>query len=165
MFAIPVSLLTWGFEAEAERCAKKARKELKRQKSFAETVVSEKPPILQVASTTSDEEYQRIIAKESSDSSLDDQIKKEHVKDLVDDFLLGDHDSRKFNALTVFLTNQLGDASLLTNEALQDAMARDMNMLQHRMNHLESIVGGRDSKLDTLCSLLEQKQRPRLELT
>ena len=30
MFAIPVSMLTWGFEAEAERCAKRARQLEKR---------------------------------------------------------------------------------------------------------------------------------------
>ena len=36
MFAIPASMLTWGFEAEAERCAKKARmKYLKNMQSTA----------------------------------------------------------------------------------------------------------------------------------
>ncbi|KAL3939630.1 MAG: hypothetical protein SGBAC_005677 [Bacillariaceae sp.] len=70
MFAIPVSMLTWGFEAEAERCAKRSRQLAKRQDSQLMSNNS-----IDDASTdeySTDEDYQKIIAGEESSSDEDE---------------------------------------------------------------------------------------------
>ena len=72
MFAIPASMLTWGFEAEAARMAKRAYTKAKRQRDgvCGESSSSD--------DYSTDEDYQRIIAGEESDDSdgEDDPWKK-----------------------------------------------------------------------------------------
>jgi hypothetical protein len=69
MFAIPVSMLTWGFEAEAERCAKRTR-QLEKRKAMREAGSSES---FSTDEYSTDEEYQKIIAGEESDEEPDEE--------------------------------------------------------------------------------------------
>ena len=69
MFAVPVSMLTWGFEAEAERCAKRTRQLEKRRLQQTSGVAEDDDYSTEEYST--DEEYQKIIAGEDSDSDGD----------------------------------------------------------------------------------------------
>jgi hypothetical protein len=74
MFAIPASMLTWGFEAEAARIARRARQLSKRQNSGAWSSTDE---------YSTDEDYQRIIAGEGSDESDDDDVRNETMTNFV----------------------------------------------------------------------------------
>eukprot|EP00980_Cylindrotheca_fusiformis_P005459 scaffold1169_cov120-Cylindrotheca_fusiformis.AAC.9 len=68
MFAIPVSMLTWGFEAEAERCAKRTRQLTKRRRnSCGDDDCS-------TEEYSTDEDYQKIIAGEESSSDEEAEI-------------------------------------------------------------------------------------------
>jgi voltage-gated potassium channel len=140
MYAIPVSLLTWGFEAEAERCARKARKSMKYAQSSVTqrggggcaggstsggsggmTKPSRAPSPVLVNPCNSDEEYQRIIAREVSNGALPTSPNScfelpqspislsatSNVKELVDTFLRNDHSGMGVEALTEFLTHKL----------------------------------------------------------
>jgi hypothetical protein len=69
MFAIPVSMLTWGFEAEAARCAKRTRQLEKRKARRAEDPDGGSS----TEEYSTDEEYQKIIAGEETDDEMDDE--------------------------------------------------------------------------------------------
>lgn len=154
MFAIPVSLLTLGFEAEAERCAKKARKVIKRAKSSSIEQSTHEVP--QVSSMNSDEEYQKIIAKESSGIGLDDSKRSAKLKQLLETFLEDDEDGRNHIALSDFLANfyHLGNTSLVSHDIGHDTLVHDVADLQHRMINLEYTMTDINSKMDTICNLL-----------
>ena len=67
LFAVPISMLTWGFEAEAARVAKRERQLAKRRKAFG-------PPFSSSSEEYStEEEYQKILVGEDSSSSDDDE--------------------------------------------------------------------------------------------
>jgi hypothetical protein len=69
MFAIPVSMLTWGFEAEAARCAKRTRQLEKRKSRRA----MDPDGGSSTEEYSTDEEYQKIIAGEDTDDEMDDE--------------------------------------------------------------------------------------------
>jgi hypothetical protein len=69
MFAIPVSMLTWGFEAEAARVAKRTRQLTKRRNDSVRDDNDE----VSTEDYSTDEDYQKIIAGEESSSSDDDE--------------------------------------------------------------------------------------------
>ena len=61
MFAIPSSMLTWGFEAEAERCAKKARqKYVQSMRNSTEEEAQEEENERQKAKANQDKEKERM---------------------------------------------------------------------------------------------------------
>lgn len=74
MFAIPASMLTWGFEAEAQRLGEKAKKKLMAQKRgevYHDSTSSSSSDDESAGGfgdiSTSDEEYMNIIGGEDSD--------------------------------------------------------------------------------------------------
>jgi len=68
IFAIPASMLTWGFEAEAERLAKKAHARAGMEKNVSEDVSSDS------SEDTEDEwsDYEKVIAGDDDDDDGDD---------------------------------------------------------------------------------------------
>jgi voltage-gated potassium channel len=155
MFAIPVSLLTWGFEAEAERCAKKARQSIKQARSTVSETTRTSPQTIEQCS--SDEEYLKIIARESSDLS---QKRNAQVKELVETFLKDDFDGRRNQSLSEFLANsmQSGEALFVNHEVIEIDETSDVRV---RVQSLETTVLSMNSKLDRICRILEDAESAR----
>ena len=160
MYAIPVSLLTWGFEAEAERCARKTRAVIKQARSMANSTLEK------VDSLNSDEEYLKIIAKDTSRSSaIDNDMKMEQVKRMTEVYMKQDHDGKRFSALTAFLSQGREGFPSPSPLAFDDKeyVSAEISCLQSRMDKLESSVTSIHSKLDKLCELMaSQQDSPRI---
>lgn len=107
MFAIPASMLTWGFEAEAERLAVKARKRKlhESQRSSrrnlgvdSDTTESSESDAYASSSSmdTSDEEYQKIIGGYEEEDDLaeneGDPEKKAALQEILGMFTMADDD-------------------------------------------------------------------------
>ena len=156
MYAIPVSLLTWGFEAEAERCARKTRAGFKQAKATGNE--ADKGEIHFMDSLNSDDEYLRIIAKESSASSTADEDRRRlKVKELTDIYMENDINGQKFTALSDFLTQyrpQIGKPE--SDSTIQD-LTSDAPDFKQRIGALEASVDNINSKLDRLCKMLESR--------
>ncbi len=156
MYAIPVSLLTWGFEAEAERCARKTRAVIKQARSMANSTIEK------VDSLNSDEEYLKIIAKDTSRSSVfDEDQKAEKIKRMTDIYMKDDRDGQKFSALAKFLGKAAHQGEPSPSIAVLndgDSMAAEISNLKYRMGNLESSVSTIHSKLDRICTLLEAQK-------
>jgi len=78
MFAIPASMLTWGFEGEAARLGAKAKRKMlarRRGETYVSETSSSSSNESQVSGygdiSTSDEEYMRIIAPDDDDNDAD----------------------------------------------------------------------------------------------
>jgi voltage-gated potassium channel len=167
MFALPVSLLTWGFESEAIRCARRTHRSLKRAGTFE--THDDMTSLTKVHSVNSDEEYLKIIAKESSSDGgsrigakeVSDESKKK-VTELVERFLNDDEHGTKFIALSNFLMSNIeykeeDDRSFVEN--LQETMEVSDNDIQLRVGNLEDSVHSLHLKLDSLVQLLEIRGR------
>jgi hypothetical protein len=138
MFAIPVSMLTWGFEAEAERCAKRSRQLKKRRMSRASSSYD--------ASSTedysTDEEYQKIIAGEDTDDEDDDA-----TKEAIKLFLQADVDGSGSISLKEYL-----EMSRL-NHPVHEATGQEGH-LGARLGALEKKVDDIAEKVNRLCDAL-----------
>lgn len=164
MFALPVSLLTWGFESEAIRCARKTSRSLKRAHTFEVQEPAAFPAVEKVSSLNSDEEYLRIIARDSSDDSskynaVSDE-NKQKVNALVERFLKDDEKGNKFVALSNFLMSNIeykADTDMSFVEGFRDTV--EASDVRHRMESLESTVLLLHSKLDSLICKLEEEKR------
>lgn len=177
MFALPVSLLTWGFEAEACRLSRKTSRQLKRAATFESQGIhsdynnfnSYNPtnniPIVKVGSMNSDEEYLKIIAKETDDDDesarggASDESKKK-INELVERYLKEDSGGKKFVALADFLMDKIPydhneDQSLVAGLG-ESFEAVDM---RHRMANVENTVESINAKLDSLVRLMEVRGR------
>ncbi|KAG7341941.1 ion transport protein [Nitzschia inconspicua] len=163
MFALPVSLLTWGFESEAIRCARRTSRHLKRANTFE---IHEPAPNLgveKVDSLNSDEEYLRIIARDSSDDSdtvdaISDHNKRQ-IGELVERFLKDDGKGTKFVALSNFLLSNIeykAETDMTLVEGFRDAV--DSSDVRHRLETLEMSVLSLHSKLDFLVRKLETEK-------
>lgn len=100
MFAIPASMLTWGFEAEAERLATRARRHASIDPGDVSSSSSESSDAYASSSSidTSDEEYQKIIGGDdveeegTSDGASKDSEKARALKEIMDMFTKADDD-------------------------------------------------------------------------
>ena len=150
MFAIPVSLLTWGFEAEAERCAKKARNLKRKQSTISDQAASNAV----VDECNSDEEYQKIIAGEHSGDESDNEKRTSQMKTLIETFLKDDLNGRRFKQLSEFLVNSNQppcDGSLVSHEIELE----DSSDIRLRLQSLESTVESMNSTLERISRVLE----------
>ena len=136
MFAIPASMLTWGFEAEAERLAKRTRRKFLEQKS------SERSSSTDGIVDTTDEEYFRIIAGEEEEDEEEWQREQRSKFDQAD----GDRDG----TLTVaeFLALQQADKDSATPKG-------DVKLVQ-RLEALEERMDETNRKLDRILQLLQE---------
>lgn len=90
MFAIPASMLTWGFEAEAARVATKTRKRhLRRMAGESEFSSSSSSSSSipddddSISVDSSDEEYLKLIAGEEGDDGKSDDTLKESLREMI----------------------------------------------------------------------------------
>lgn len=168
MFAIPASMLTWGFEAEAARLAARARQRRKsREKglscdSSTSSSSSWEDDDDSSSLSTSDEEYQKIIAGDE-DSSEDEDAKMKKLMEKFDEF-----DTDKSGGLTLSEFMKLG-MDPPSPEAMRGnihnrfgAGARvrrgsDDSNLANRMDFLEKKVEANNEKLDQILALLKKK--------
>jgi hypothetical protein len=160
MYAIPVSLLTWGFEAEAERCARKTRAGLKQAKSSMGEG-GDGTQIAYVDSLNSDDEYLRIIAKESSPaSSIVNESKKTNKLNEISDNRTAEDDFEgqillelaEFFSQRSIQKRKLSGLASEVDEAMRETFAGEK-----RIAALEASVHNINAKLDWLCDILQNR--------
>lgn len=128
MFAIPASMLTWGFEAEAERLGAKAKKRAM-AKRRGEVYISETSSSSSNSSdisgfgdlSTSDEEYMRIIGGDDDDDDGE------------------------------------SDEKVLGGQAISSSLESNKAELMRRVESLEQSLAQTNNKLDLILQLLERK--------
>ena len=138
MFAIPVSMLTWGFEAEAERCAKRARQIEKRQ-------MTDSPISSSQEEYSTDEEYKKIIAGEASEDEDEDATAR-----AMKLFLQADADGSGAISFQEYLELQRRNAAKENSQKSVYAKGD----LSARMDALEKKVDNIADKVDKLCAAL-----------
>jgi voltage-gated potassium channel len=162
MFAIPASMLTWGFEAEAARMAKATRqRSLKQlQRESGELPSSD-------CSTSSfdsdyddgystDEEYLKIIAGAEDDGGETSETETPFMKQLREAFLSADGDADGSLTLQEFLRMQAAiPATAGTAEGGLTQLV-ESNRTSDRMVALEAKVEANNQKLDRILELLQQ---------
>ena len=145
MFAIPASMLTWGFEAEAARMAKRAYAKAKRQKDGLCGESSSDDDY------STDEDYQRIIAgeEESDDSDNEEDPWK---KAMMEKFAKADEDGSGSISLKEFIAL----SSTTSNGSAGEGPA--LAMVMTRVIALEKEQKANSAKLDQILQLLESKK-------
>lgn len=139
MFAIPASMLTWGFEAEAERMAKRAYALEKRRRESGSADFSEDD-------YSTDEEYRKIIAGEDEEGE-----EEQWPKELLEKFAEADKDGsggiglEEFMKLSTKSQNVMGESPVLVG-------------MMNRVQILEREVKANSDKLDKILGLLESKK-------
>jgi hypothetical protein len=156
MFAIPASMLTWGFEAEAARMAKATR-----QKSLRKAQrESGELPLSSSSSSSSDgdddystdEEYLKIIAGEDGEETTETETP--FMKELREAFLKADTDTDGTLTLQEFMRmKQAAHSSRATTTGGLTAVV-DSNM-SDRIQALEVKVDANNQKLDRILELLQ----------
>lgn len=163
MFAIPASMLTWGFEAEAQRVAAKARRRRKHHKNanydYSSTSSSSLDEDSESDVSTSDEEYLKIIAGDDEDD--DDLLQGKSVEEqatlqeLLDRFHKADVDESGNLTKREFL--QIAEGLSFRNSLLQQQQlpVPSSSVLESRIEQLEKKVDATNSRLDRLLAMLE----------
>jgi voltage-gated potassium channel len=144
MFAIPASMLTWGFEAEAERMAKQARKLALKQRAKGMSSFSSSSSEDDSDGNTTDEEYFALIA------GADDEGDKEEtswMKEQRQKFQTADADQDGTLTLKEFVRLQQEHEGPLEPTAF----------LQ-RLQALELQAADNASKLSRILTLLEERR-------
>jgi voltage-gated potassium channel len=153
MFAIPASMLTWGFEMEAERVAKEARKRVLKRRTMSSRKDSSSQYYCSSSSSsaysdgnTTDEEYFKLIAglDEEEDENETPWMKEQR---------------RKFEAADVDMD---GTLTLREYMKLQQANGEDSPLQPQefllRLQALELQVASNATKLQRVVELLEAKK-------
>lgn len=189
MVALPVSLLTWGFEAEALRCARKTRRHMKRAQTFDSSEHTELDDFVdteKVISIDSDEEYLQIIAKKTSNDKnpvdnverrLSPEMKTKTATAMIEQFLKEATDGRRYEALLDFVRSSSrknnppspppqhrhhvdeDDSSYTIFGAVDTS---DDSDTRRRIMNLESSVLSVHAKLESITSLLQQRSPSRV---
>jgi len=141
MFAIPASMLTWGFEAEAERVAKLAYKVKKGRRNYSDfdtwSYSSE--------DYSTDEEYFKIIAgkeEDDDDSDEDDEARKAMV--------------HMFDASNAMPLSEL--ISHRSGREEEEKVTTTSTTMQSRLSALESKTEENSIKLDKIILMLNEMQ-------
>lgn len=149
-------MLTWGFEAEAARLAARARRRSKRNcvRDSSSSSASSSSGMDSGSISTSDEEYQKIIAGEEDDD--DDKM-----KELMERFEMADKD--KSGGLTTTEFVNLGMAEQMPRsghhnfgEVHRGGGGGGAN-LSDRMDKLEEKIDSANKKLDDVLFLLRKR--------
>ena len=152
MFAIPASMLTWGFEAEAARMAKRAYSKSKREREGLDSSDDE---------YSTDEEYQKIIAGEADDDGStsggdnDDPWRKE----LMERFARADEDGSGHISLQKFIAvSNSGQPTTSGSASTPVGEGPGLAMVMSRLIGLEQEQKANSAKLDQILQLLESKK-------
>ena len=141
MFAIPASMLTWGFEAEAARIAKRARQKATKHPHHHSHTSSDWSSSDDDYST--DEEYIKIIAGDEGGNGEEDEA----TKAAMAAFLKADADGSGSMSLQEYLQMTRSAATSQGSEALTQ-----------RIDRLEAKVDDLVSTMNKLCELMEKKK-------
>ena len=160
MFAIPASMLTWGFEAEAERMAKRARKmaTLSNRTESTDFTSDEETDSSYDSGYSTDEEYFRIIAGEDSDDSDGEGEDSAFLKALKDGFKDADANHDGTLTLSEYIRMQTAISEQQQRPGLQPIIP-GTESLAERMTTLEEQVRANSEKLDRILELLQAKKR------
>lgn len=142
MFAIPASMLTWGFEAEAERVARLAYTGSKQGVDD-----DEEHDTWSYSSEDSDEEYFKVIA------GVDEDDEEGADARAMEAFVNADKDRSGNISLTEFLA-----LSREQNQSVADNAFQTTEKLASRLASVERKVEENSKKLDKICQLLEALQ-------
>ena len=157
MFAIPASMLTWGFEAEAERMAKQSRKRAIKRREREESQSSGLGGMNYGSSSTSsfdsddnttDEEYFKLIAGEDDDDD-DDSLEDPRLRELRDQFRNSDKSQDGNLTLSEFIA--------LSDKNRWDSRPAGRDDLEGRLRVLEDSMVSTNAKLDRILQLLERQ--------
>lgn len=109
-----------------------------------------------IDSLNSDDEYLKIIAKETSASSMEQKDKSVYkLREMTDRYLANDYDGEKFVALTAFLDQ--GCRQRPIPEMDESSHSTEIPILKQRLGDLQTNVTSINAKLDRLCGLLEKQ--------
>lgn len=144
MFAIPASMLTWGFEAEAARMAKRARKRALQKQSPTTTSCSSSNSSSSSDGDTTDDEYFRVIAGEEDDGD-ENEHETPWMKRVREAFEKADRDADG--------TLTLDEATNLIATANQQGSPGDD--LAGSVNSMEAELKETNKKLDLILQLLK----------
>ncbi|CAB9508898.1 potassium voltage-gated channel, KQT-like subfamily, member [Seminavis robusta] len=168
MFAIPASMLTWGFEAEAERCARKARQKyvaLLQQETGGDDPENDNHSYSHYISSsssddgdTTDEEYLDIIAGGEEDGDGNGEPREDVVKQLIRTFQTCDTDASGSLSMDEFLA-LMTDTSAVSHHLTMVGMATSMGLMAKRVHHLEAELEKSHQKLDQILQSVQQHQK------
>mmetsp|Transcript_22746 Transcript_22746/g.46222 ORF Transcript_22746/g.46222 Transcript_22746/m.46222 type:complete len:440 (-) Transcript_22746:1588-2907(-) len=152
MFAIPASMLTWGFEGEAERLAKlrwkRASGNLSKETKQNEDDINDDWSYSS-ADYSTDQEYLNVIAGGIGDDDSDDEetkaLKAFHLADI-------DHSGNLSIGEYLKLSR---DMSLTTGKKKNENDRNGQQKISKRLQDLENKVEENSKKLDRICEILE----------
>jgi hypothetical protein len=150
MFAIPASMLTWGFEAEAERYAKRAYA-LKKAPNPATDYDAWS---FSSENYSTDEEYRKIIAGDDGEESSDEE--DGDTREARNNFILADADGSGQISLREFL--ELSRAQQAERIALADVAVETgggTNELTARIAALEHQGKENSKKIDRMYQVMQ----------
>lgn len=151
MFAIPASMLTWGFEAEAARMAKRAYARSKRERDGCLVIDSSDDDY------STDEEYQKIIAGEEAGEDEGDDDDDPWRKELLERFAKADEDGSGHISLKEFIAlSSAPTAASSAGGGTGEGPA--LAMVMGRVQALEREQKANSAKLDQILQLLESKK-------
>lgn len=154
MFAIPASMLTWGFEAEAARIAKRSRQQSKKKLKVSNNSDWSSSD----DNYSTDEEYQKIIAGEESDGTSDDE--DEETRAARAKFLEFDVDGSGSISVKEYLKLvKLEKLHPPGGVAVAATISPNRDGLAKRMADLETKVDDVIAKLDKMYTMMQAKKK------
>jgi voltage-gated potassium channel len=159
MFAIPASMLTWGFEAEAARMAKVTRQRTIKQQLQSQSTSLDSLPLSSSSDSdddssdgdSTDEEYLRIIAGEDGAGEATPPVETPFMKQLRESFLQADADADGNLTMSEFMRLQTS----LPPNVTEDLTTVVQTTLENRVHSLEAMVQANNEKLDRVLELLQ----------
>jgi hypothetical protein len=159
MFAIPASMLTWGFEAEAARMAKATRqRSLKQSRKESGELPMSSSSSSSFDSDDSDgystdEEYLKIIAG-AEDEGETSETETPFMKQLRESFLKADGDADGSLTLQEFLRMQAAIPATVTTEGGLTQLV-ESNRMNDRMEAIEAKMEANSKKLDRILKIMQ----------
>lgn len=158
MFAIPASMLTWGFEAEAERVAKRTRQLSKIRRNLSAHDLNDSDSWSSSGNDYSaDEAYQKILAGE--DDTDDDSNDADSAA--IAKFLQLDADGSGSISLQEFIQFVRKESGLSTGNGTTSVESASETgsgntTLSKRIDVLETKVDNIMKKVEKICNLMEE---------
>mmetsp|Transcript_18629 Transcript_18629/g.26962 ORF Transcript_18629/g.26962 Transcript_18629/m.26962 type:complete len:498 (+) Transcript_18629:136-1629(+) len=166
MFAIPASMFTWGFEAEAERLAAKSYRLRHKQDGDSSSSSDDSYGWCDDSfSDSSDEEYERIIAGEDEmTEDIEDDMKilvrglSTRISQVESSFVQRNGVSNGMSKLSSGLYSIQSMSDRRSSSESQTTLCPDVKLsLEQSIKRLEEKVNATTSKLDRLLEIIEKK--------